>query len=56
MLPRLERSRRGSRARITEPANVAVPIPVDHPEAPNLLRQGNQVVIEGMLERYIVPL
>jgi hypothetical protein len=35
---------------------VAVAIPVDHPEAPNLLRQGNKVVIEGMLERYVVPL
>lgn len=52
----VERTRKGSRARITEPANVAVAIPVDHPDAPNLLRQGNQVVIEGMLERYVVPL
>ncbi|MEI7769756.1 MAG: hypothetical protein WCI67_07205 [Chloroflexales bacterium] len=52
----IERTRPGSRARITEPANVAVAIPVDHPDAPNLLRPGNQVVIEGMLERYLVPL
>ena len=47
----IERTRAGSRARITEPANIAVAIPVDHPEAPNLLRPGNQVVIDGMLER-----
>lgn len=52
----VERTRKGSRARLSEPANVAIAIPVDHPEAPNLLRQGNQVVIEGMLERYVVPL
>lgn len=52
----VERTRKGSRARISELANVAVAIPVDHPDAPNLLRQGNQVVIEGMLERYVVPL
>lgn len=52
----VERTRKGSRARLSEPANVAVAIPVEHPEAPNLLRQGNQVVIEGMLERYVVPL
>lgn len=52
----IERTRPGSRARITESANVAVAIPVDHPDAPNLLRPGNHVVIEGMLERYLVPL
>ncbi|NNJ12921.1 hypothetical protein EKD04_021570 [Chloroflexales bacterium ZM16-3] len=52
----IEHTRPGSRARITEPANVAVAIPVDHPDAPNLLRPGNQVIIEGMLERYLVPL
>ena len=52
----IERSRRGSRARISEPANVAVAIPVDHPDAPGLLRPGNQVLIEGMLERYLAPL
>jgi hypothetical protein len=51
----VEHTRRGSRARLSEPANVAVAIPVEHPDAPNLMRPGNQVVIEGMLERYIVP-
>jgi hypothetical protein len=49
-------TRRGSRAVIHEPANVAVAIPVDHPDAPSLLRPNNQVQIEGMLERYVVPL
>lgn len=52
----VERTRQNSRARLSEPANVAVAIPADHPDAPNLMRPGNQVVIEGMLERYIVPL
>jgi hypothetical protein len=51
----IERTRVGSRARISEPANVAVAIPIEHTDAPNLLRPGNQVVIEGMLERYLVP-
>jgi hypothetical protein len=49
-------TRRGSRAVIHEPANVAVAIPADHPAAPSLLRPNNQVRIEGMLERYLVPL
>ena len=52
----VERTRRGSRARLSEPANVAVAIPIEHPEAPNLMRPGNRVVVEGMLERYVVPL
>lgn len=52
----LERTRRGSRARIAEPANVAVAIPLDHPDAPGLLRPGNLVLIEGILERYLAPL
>ena len=52
----VERTRQNSRARLSEPANVAVAIPADHPDAPNLMRPGNQIVLEGMLERYIVPL
>ena len=52
----VERTRRGSRACLSEPANVAVAIPIEHPEAPNLMRPGNRVVVEGMLERYVVPL
>ncbi len=52
----VERTRRGSRVRLNEPANVAVAIPIEHPEAPYLMRPGNRVVIEGMLERYVVPL
>lgn len=52
----LERTRRGSRARIAESANVAVAIPLDHPDAPGLLRLGNLVLIEGILERYLAPL
>ncbi|NCC31603.1 MAG: hypothetical protein EOM24_06190, partial [Chloroflexia bacterium] len=52
----VERTRRHSRARLSEPANVAIAIPLDHPDAPNLMRAGNEVCIEGMLERYLVPL
>jgi hypothetical protein len=51
-----ERRRAHSRARITERANVAVVVPLDHPDAEQLLRPGNQVLIEGMLERVQVPL
>jgi hypothetical protein len=51
-----ERRRAHSRARITERANVAVVVPLDHPDAEQLLRPGNQVVVEGMLERVQVPL
>jgi hypothetical protein len=51
-----ERRRVQSRARIAERANVSVVVPLDHVDAPNLFRPGNQVVIEGMLERVQVLL
>jgi hypothetical protein len=51
-----ERRRAQSRAQIAERANVAVVVPLDHPMAPNLYRPGNQVLIEGMLERVQVTL
>jgi hypothetical protein len=51
-----EHRRAHSRARITERANVPVVVPLDHEDAEQLLRPGNQVVIEGMLERVQVPL
>jgi hypothetical protein len=51
-----EHTRAHSRARIAERANVAVVVPIDHPHAEQLLRPGNQVLIEGMLERVQVPL
>jgi hypothetical protein len=50
----VERGRRGSRARIVETERVPVVVPLGHPDAPNLLRPGNQVIVEGMLERVLV--
>ncbi|MFO7167889.1 MAG: hypothetical protein DIU80_007645 [Chloroflexota bacterium] len=50
----VERQRRGSRARLVETERVPVVVPLDHPDAPNLLRPGNEVRLEGMLERVLV--
>jgi hypothetical protein len=52
----IERTRAHSRARIAERANVAVVVPLDHEDVERLLRPGNEVLIEGMLERVQVPL
>lgn len=52
----VERMRRGSLARMLETVEVQVAIPVTHPDLPKLLRRGNLVRVEGMLERVIVPL
>jgi hypothetical protein len=52
----VERQRRGSRTRLVETERVPIVVPLDHPDAPNLLRPGNQVVVEGMLERVVVEL
>jgi hypothetical protein len=52
----VERTRSHSRARIAERANVAVVVPLDHEDVERLLRPGNEVLIEGMLERVQVPL
>lgn len=52
----VERVRRGSRVRLVESERVPVVVPISHPHAPNLLRPGNQVVVEGMLERVAVEL
>jgi hypothetical protein len=53
---RIERGRQGSRARLVETERVPLVVPLDHPDAPNLLRPGNEVVVEGMLERIVVEL
>jgi hypothetical protein len=52
----VERTRRNSLARIVEPIEIQVAMQIDHEDLPALLRVGNQVVVEGMLERVIVPL
>jgi hypothetical protein len=52
----VERQRRGTRACLVETERVPVVVPLDHPQAPNLLRPGNSVVVEGMLERVVVEL
>jgi hypothetical protein len=52
----VERQRRGSRACLVETERVPVVVPLDHSQAPNLLRPGNSVVVEGMLERVVVDL
>ncbi|HWQ11219.1 MAG TPA: hypothetical protein VNL77_00380, partial [Roseiflexaceae bacterium] len=52
----VERQRRGSRACLVETERVPLVAPLDHPQAPNLLRPGNRVVVEGMLERVVVEL
>jgi hypothetical protein len=49
-------TRKGSRARMLARANVPVTIPLDHPDAEALFRPGNEVVVEGMLERVTVLL
>jgi hypothetical protein len=51
-----ERTRAHSPTRIAERANVAVVVPIDHLDVEQLLRPGNQVLIEGMIERVQVPL
>jgi hypothetical protein len=35
---------------------VPIVIPLQHPDAPNLLRPGNRVAVEGMLERIVIDL
>lgn len=49
-------TRKGSRACLVEQANVPVTIPLDHPDAERLFRPGNEVIVEGMLERVMVLL
>jgi len=39
-----------------ETERVPLVVPLDHPDAPNLLRPGNEVTVEGMLERITVQL
>jgi hypothetical protein len=51
----IPRTRAGSRAMLTETARVPVVIPLNHPGTPALLRPGNRVVIEGMLEQALLP-
>jgi hypothetical protein len=56
LLVQVERSRRNTLARLLEPIEIQVAIPVEHPDLPNLIRRGNRVTVEGMLERVVVPL
>lgn len=52
----VERTRRASLARLIEPVMVQVAIQLDHEHLPNLMRLGNRVALDGMLERVVVPL
>lgn len=51
----IPRTRPGSRAMLTETVRIPVVIPLNHPGTPALLRPGNRVVIEGMLEQALLP-
>jgi len=51
----IPRGRAGSRAVLTETVRIPVIIPINHPGTPALLRPGNRVVIEGMLEQALLP-
>ncbi|MCS6840369.1 MAG: hypothetical protein NZ699_09225 [Roseiflexus sp.] len=51
----IPRTRAGSRAILTETVRIPVVIPLNHPGAPALLRPGNRVIIEGMLEQALLP-
>ena len=53
---RVTRQRQNSRAVMQATELVPLVIPLGHPDAPNLLRPGNQVIVEGMLERVVVAL
>lgn len=52
---RISRARTGSRASLTETIRVPLVVPLNHAGAPALLRPGNRVAVEGMLERVPVP-
>jgi hypothetical protein len=46
----------GTHARMATAERVPIVVPANHPHAGNLLRPGNQVAIEGMLERVTIPI
>lgn len=56
LLVQVERTRRNSLARLIEQIEIQVAIPSEHPDMPRLIRRGNRVAVEGMLERVVVPL
>ncbi|MGQ9547617.1 MAG: hypothetical protein ACUVSY_19115 [Roseiflexus sp.] len=51
----IPRTRATSRAMLTETVGIPVVIPLNHPNAPALLRPGNRVLVEGLLEQAPVP-
>lgn len=51
----IPRTRPGSRAILTETVRIPAVIPLNHPGTPALLRPGNRVVIEGLLEQAALP-
>ncbi len=51
----IPRTRAGSRATITETVRVPVVIPLNHQGTPALLRPGNHVAVEGLLEQALLP-
>lgn len=46
----------GTRMRELSSERVPLGIPLSHSHTPNLLRPGNRVIVEGMLDRYLVDL
>jgi hypothetical protein len=56
LLVQVEHLRRNTLARLIEPIEIQVAIPSEHPDMPKLIRRGNRVTVEGMLERVVVPL
>lgn len=51
----IPRMRPGSRMSFVETARIPLVIPLNHGDAPALLRPGNRVSVEGMLERVPLP-
>lgn len=51
----LDRERRfGARQRFIEHLRLPLVVPTTHPDAPALLRPGNRIIVEGMLERLVL--
>ncbi|MDZ4721457.1 MAG: hypothetical protein SH847_23590 [Roseiflexaceae bacterium] len=52
----IEQQRTATRSRMFMIEQVPIVVPLQHPDAPNLLRPGNRVAVEGMLERIVIDL
>jgi hypothetical protein len=52
----IEQQRAATRSRMMTIEQVPIVVPLQHPDAPSLLRPGNRVAVEGMLERIVIDL